>query len=240
MIKRLVLSAFLIWCAPALAVDIQFPEEELARESVYPVFDNPEAVKRRNVETAGRFELGLGGGWSVNDALYDPLTFGGMLTYHFDEVHAAQFYGTIFSSGPSQYVAGLEERGQIKNLENAPRTKSLMLLNYQITPYYGKISLTKQAVLNLSIYGTAGAGFVDVNGENIFAWSLGLGQKLYFSKNWGLRADLRAVTYQAPNAFSYNGPGGPSLPADRVPSNSEYGKQSFTNTIVTVGVVYLL
>jgi outer membrane beta-barrel protein len=238
--RHLVGISILFLSLSAHAVDIQFPEEELARESVYPVFDNPEAVKHRTVDTAGRIELGLGGGWSLNDALFDPLTFGGSVTYHFNELHAAQFYGTFFSAKPSQYVQGIEEDGKIANLANAPQPKYLMLLNYQITPYYGKISITKQTVLNLSTYGSAGLGTININGENIFAWSIGLGQKLYFNRNWGIQADLKAVTYSAPNAFSYNGPEAPSLPADRVPTNAEFGKQSFTNGIITVGAVYLL
>jgi outer membrane beta-barrel protein len=231
---RILLGCLLFFSVSnALAVDIQFPEQELARESVYPVFDNPEPVKRRTVETAGKVEVSLGGGWSLNDALNEPYVLGGGVAYHFNEFHAAQIFANVFSNSKSQYVDGIERTGNVANLKNAPKPSYLALLNYQLTPYYGKLSITKQTVMNLAIFVQAGLGSININGEDIFAWSLGFGQKLYFGSRWGLRADLRAVTYQAPNPFSI------SIPANRVPKNSEYAKQSFTNGLMTVSGLFM-
>lgn len=42
---------FLLFSNPLLAAKIQFPDEELAQESVLPVFDDSQAVKNRNVVT---------------------------------------------------------------------------------------------------------------------------------------------------------------------------------------------
>lgn len=231
--RVLLMLLFVLTAVKSEAVEIQFPEQELARESVYPVFDNPEAVKRRNVVTAGHVELSLGGGWSLNDALNEPYVLGGALAYHFNEQHAVQLFGNIFSNTKSQYVDGIERTGNVANLNNAPKPSYLGLLNYQLTPYYGKLSITKQTVMNLAIFVQAGVGTININGENIFAWSLGIGQKLYFGSRWGLRADLRAVTYQAPNPFSI------TIPAGRVPKNSEYAKQSFTNGLMTVSGLFM-
>lgn len=231
---RILLGLFLgLLTIQAHAVDIQFPEQELARESVYPVFDNPEAVKARNVVTKGRVELSLGGGWSLNDALNEPYVLGGGIAYHFTELHGVQLFGNTFSNSKSQYVDGIERTGQVSNLKNAPKPSYLALLNYQLTPYYGKLSITKQSVMNIAIFVQAGVGAININEEDIFAWSIAFGQKLYFGKNWGLRADLRAVNYQAPNPFSI------SIPANRVPKNSEYAKQSVTNGVLTVAGLFM-
>src|SRR4051812_14644000 len=121
----ILLFATLTLAPLAHAVDIQFPEEELARESVYPVFDNPTAVKRRNVSLEKRIEVGLYGGWSLNDALNEPLTGGLMLTYHFSEIHAFQVQGGLFSSKDSQYVPEIEDKLPVneRNLTRGPKPK---------------------------------------------------------------------------------------------------------------------
>lgn len=219
----------------ARAVDIQFPEEELARESVLPKFDNPEAVKRRAVDTEGRFEAALYGGWALNDALFNPMTFGGLLGYHFNELHAAQVQIGIFSTQPSQYVPGIENElpANERNLAKGPAVKSLFLGNYQITPFYGKLSITKSVVLNLSIFATAGVGTIQIGDGSSVAFGLGIGQKLYFSRNFGLRADLKALFYSAPNPLSI------PITEGNTPANSEYEKQSVMNGLLTVAGIFL-
>ena len=220
----------------ANAVEIQFSEDELARESVVPVFDNPEAVKLRNVGTKNRFEFGLYGGWTLNDALFSPLTGGGSISYNFTEVHAAQVQAGIFSTSPSQYVSDIEgsSRGNVKNLANSPAPKLLMMANYQITPYYGKVSITKQNVMNLSLFGTLGVGTIQIGDSSSLVFGLGLGQKLYLGKNWGLRADLKALFYSAPNALSI------LIPDGQAPPNSAYKTHSVTNGLLTIGAIFLL
>lgn len=228
-------SFTLMFSLQANAVDIQFPQEQLARESVYPIFDNPEAVKRRNVILENRIELGAYGGWTLNDALSDPMTGGLMVTYHFTETHAFHVQGGVFTTKPSQYVPQLEaDNIGLKNLASGPQPKYMVLGNYQITPYYGKISITKQAVMNLSIFGTAGIGTIAIGDSNYMAFGLGLGQKLYFTSNLGLRADLKVLFYQSPNTLSR------AIPDGEKPANSFFEKHNVTNSLLTIGMIYLL
>ena len=57
------LFSFIVFAAfTARAETIEFPEEELSTESVLPVFDKKVVVRQRAVKTAGRFEIGVGGG----------------------------------------------------------------------------------------------------------------------------------------------------------------------------------
>ena len=67
--------------------------------------------------------------------------------------------------------------------------------------------------MNLSLYGLAGVGVIDVGGEATPAFNLGLGQKFYVSKNWGFRFDLGLMAYSGANYFVANG-GGRSPLAD--------------------------
>ncbi len=230
------LLATLLTSSFAHAVDIQFPEEELARESVYPVFDNPTAVKRRNVVLENRVEFGLYGGWSLNDALADPMTGGLMIAYNFTEIHAFQLQGGVFSTSKSQYVSGIEEKLPASggDLKYIPQPKYLVMGNYQITPFYGKLSITKQTVMNLSLFATAGLGTIAIGDSSYMAFSLGIGQKLYFTDRIGLRADLKMLIHQAPNTLStvHVGP-------DPVP-NSYYTNHTVNNGMLTVAAIYIL
>ncbi len=49
------------------AEEVEFPEEELARESVLPVFESRRDVLNRWVNTAERFEVGLGAGLMIDE-----------------------------------------------------------------------------------------------------------------------------------------------------------------------------
>src|ERR1700730_15751833 len=65
---------------------VQFPESELARESVLPVFDHPEAVKKRYVPTEGRIELDGFLGTSLNDPFLYNYPLGIEAAYHLSEM----------------------------------------------------------------------------------------------------------------------------------------------------------
>ena len=78
----------------------------------------------------------------------------------------------------------------------------MMFLNYQFTAYYGKLSLSKQAVMNLSLYGLAGVGLVNWSDAAEVGLNFGVGQKLYFSPNLALRLDLTMAIYRGPDPTS--------------------------------------
>lgn len=199
----------------ANAVTIEFPEEELARESVLPIFDNAVAVKSRLVPTAKRFEFGIGGGFTMNEPFFNGTRFGGHAAYHITETHAILVQGQVYSdglgdNGTSLANTNLNNAGTFLRLDYAPQAKSHFMVNYQISPYYGKMSLFKDRVSNLSLYGLVGAGVIDIGGETTPAFNVGIGQKFYFSDRWGLRADLGLMAYQGVNYFL--GAGGTTTP----------------------------
>ena len=99
----------------ARAEVIQFPDEELAPESVLPVFDQPTSVKNRNVPTAGRFELGAFGGYDLTEPFFNPLTFGGTASYHFTEEHALNVVGNFYLGGASSYSKQLRRLEKSQN-----------------------------------------------------------------------------------------------------------------------------
>ena len=208
--NRLVLLCIILFSQNLLAVTIEFPKEELARESVLPVFNNAAAVKSRLVPTEGRFEFGLASGLALNEPFFKTQRFGGHIGYHFTEAHGFVLAGQIYQSGLGNNGEGLASTDLAPNsstdvfirMQQAPQPKYHLIANYQITPYYGKISVFKDFVMNLSLYGLLGVGAVDVGGEIAPALNVGLGQKFYFNGSWGIRADLGLMAYEGVNYFA--------------------------------------
>ena len=186
--KKLLSLILLLSGFQASAVTIEFPEEELARESVLPVFENAVAVKSRRVPTAKKFELGLASGFAMNEPFFETLRYGGHIGYDFNETHGVVVAGQFYSDGLNdngQTLANTQLSNEFIRMEFAPQPQYHLLVNYQITPYYGKISVFKDFVMNLSLYGLLGVGVIDIGGEATPAFNIGMGQKFYFSKNWG-------------------------------------------------------
>lgn len=227
---RFIVLLVLLFSIESQAVKIQFPEEELATESVLPKFDNPEPVKNRNVVTKGRFEITGMLGWTLNDVFVDPLTFGGMLTYHLTEIHGLQFYYNKFSSKVNDYPAQINE--ETGSTVRPPTPESTMLLAYQITPYYGKLSTTNQGVTNMSLYGNLGIGTYTIDGDSNMALSAGLGAKVYFTKRVSLRLDYRWFFFEGRDPIGVADPAGPD------PEKDLGSRQQF-NSILTVGAGFL-
>ena len=238
----LLLSPRSVFAATSKQV-IEFPSEELAAESVLPVFDHPEAVKARLVPTAKRLELGLFGTYSMTEAFANPLAFGGNLTYHLTENHGINLMAQSYLSGVSSYANQLNPipgaNGQPgtanANLQYAPMPTYLLLLNYQYTAFYGKISLTKDYVMNLSLYGLAGLGAMGIGDMTAPVLSLGIGQKFYLGKSFAFRLDLRGLAYSGPDILS--------TPLDQKTSQvsaSQFDKKIQFGTLLSAGLVYLL
>lgn len=182
---------------------IRFPEKDLARESVLPVFKNTMAVKKRNVPKEGRFEIGLLGGQQLNEAFYEPYSFGASLHYHINEQHGIELMALFYTTSESQYVKTLnQDTGATYDFKKVPNLENMLLASWEYTPFYGKISITKQTVYNTAVHFNLIAGFVNNGESSNIAFGAGLGQKIFFSPNWGVRADLRTLFYKAVDPFS--------------------------------------
>lgn len=234
------ISVAVALCLPqaAGAETIEFPEDELAAESVLPVFDRPEAVKNRNVLTANRIELGALGGYSLTEPFFNPLSVGATGTYHINETSGLNLFYDYYLQGISSYAKQLNpipKTNNNMNLQYAPAPKSLFLASYQYTAYYGKISVAKDYVMNLGLYGLAGVGAITVGDVTKPAASVGLGQKFYLSKDFALRFDLRLLGYKGPDVLSYR-----LVSANEIQPASKFEEKLNYQTLLSFGAVYLL
>lgn len=244
--KTKVLILFTIfYIFPASALKIRFPDEELATESVLPLIDPPQMILNRNVSLKFKVELGAGVSFGLDEPFYFPIYGTGMLAFHLTEVHAISVTGTYFP--PSRSASG-EDLSQGKGLEisgkkfdplKAPYPQMMAFINYQYTPYYGKISLAKNWVMNLSIYSFIGPGLLVFNHNNQTAvGNFGIGQKLYFNKWLGIRGDLGFYGYYGPAPAKLNlGDDVEEVPYNQITPQQ---KRLLINFVANVGVIFLI
>jgi len=238
----IVLLATLFLSLNAHSVTIEFPEEELAKESVLPVFEGgTTAVKSRRVVTKGRFEVGPMGGFIFNEPYFNPMTYGLHAGYHFNEFHSVALNAFLRNDGLSSDAEELDKTfpppAKGFNFKAMPAVKYLTTLDYQLTPYYGKISLSKDLVMNLTLYVYGGAGIIDIDGDKTWIANIGVGQNLFFTSRFGLRMDLKFLMYNGPNYTSI--PAKTKVATGTVPA-SEFEKQFNFSPSIMIGAVVLL
>lgn len=226
----LCLPALSLWMAAASAETIQFPEEELSQESVLPVFDQPQAVKKRLVPFTDRIELEGSLGASLNDPFFNSYLLGLGGHYHLSEIHSFGLSGAYFMSSQSSYVGQISSQvdpTRLINFNNAPSPQFYFLADYEFTPYYGKISLTKQTVMNLTISGSAGVGVVSTTSaagnDSSMGFSLGLNERFFFTRNLGIKVDLKTLFYQETDVIA-----------------TTATRQNVINLMVSLGMVYFI
>lgn len=221
------------------AETIELPEDELATESVLPVFDKTVAVRNRLVETAKRFEIGGGLGFNLIEGIYTNTTFKGNIGYHFDEEKA---FNLSFLTGSSTLSSTGEDLKAGKGIATtfdatlAPTPDYFITANYQFTAYYGKVSVSKNSAMNLALYGLAGGGFVSwSDGEISPMLNVGVGQKFYFTPQLALRADLEMKIYQGPDITTQ-----PLTTGSGKKDSGDFSDTTYFRPFLTVGLVYLL
>ncbi len=213
---------------------VGLPQEELAQESVYPIFDKPNSVRNRNVVTTGRVDADIFYGMALTEPIANVSKLGVAAYYNFNEDHALGFLFAKNSTGLSSYATQL--KGQFGlDFNRAPKPENTMMLDYNIKAYYGKMSLAKSLVFNLSLYGSAAVGMVKYQHKSYPAIAVGIGQKFFFTKQLALRADLRMYAHQAPIPFL----DGYLRSSDPVPEASQFKERMTYTTNLDIGLSYL-
>lgn len=220
-------------CAHAQVIEL--PEEELAKESVLPVFDKPQSVRSRNIVTDGRFDGTLLYGLALTEPIHNVSRFGVSLYYHTSEDNAFGLLYAKNSGGLSMYANQLRDKYTL-DFSRAPAPQQTILGDWNWKMYYGKMSITKQSVINFSLYSTLAGGLVQYQHKSYPALAPGLGQKFYFGKNFALRFDLRLYMHQAPIPFL----AGRIKASDPVPEFSEFQERLTYTTLLDVGLSWLL
>lgn len=217
---------------------VELPQEELSKESVLPKFDNSMSVKNKNVSLAKKIEIVPYVGWNFTEAIYNQMKVGAIIGYHLSDDHAVSLNIGSWSSGLSQYGDQLQST-TVSNppldFSRAPKPVSTVSANWELTSYYGKISITKKGVGNISLYPLFGLGMTTYTHKSYFNVNGGLGMKLYFTRYFALRTDLRLQYGQQTEPFL----SGKMKSGQPVPAASEFAEKWVMGTIVDVGLAFL-
>lgn len=218
------------------AEEVEFPEEELARESVLPKFEHPKDVLDRHVVNSQKFEFGIGGGLEIDEPFYSDYIFNGRVGYHFNDISAVSGEFLFWTSGLSTYGQKIKTDPDLQGFDasKAPHPVWGLIGNYEFTAYYGKISITKQTVMNLNLFAYAGPLYINMKGYNSFGGDIGLGQNFFITKWTSIRFDLRMLIFSGPNAASANLTNGSNPPV------GSYATRLFFNNQMSLSVVFIL
>jgi outer membrane beta-barrel protein len=230
----IILAALLLHKTAFAAEAVNLPTEELAQESVLPIFDKPVSVKNRAVVTDQRVEGNLFYGYAMTEAIANVSKLGLSLYYNTSEKNAWGLMVAKNFSGLSSYANQLDSQYKLK-FDRAPQPELTAMLDYNIKAFYGKMSLTKSWVLNTALYGSLAGGMIKYQNKSYPALALGIGEKFYFTKNFSLRVDLRVYGNQAPVPFL----AGHMKESDPVPTFDDFEEKFQTATTLDVGLSYL-
>lgn len=227
---------FLLPISARSADMIELPEDELAKESVTPVFDRPDTVRSRKVVTEDRWDLAGFYGTALTEPIANLSKLGLALYYHTSEDHA---FGVLYAknfSGLSDYAKQLNKQFTL-DFDRAPAPDYTLMADYNLKMFYGKMSLSKKLVLNLSLYGSLALGIVKYVHKSYPAVAIGIGQKFYLTPQTALRFDLRLYGHQAPIPFLAGSPG--VLESSAKPSHNDFKERFTYSTNLEIGVSYL-
>ena len=219
----------------------EVPMEELAQETVLPVFENREMVKSRSVVTEKKLEFGPYVGANTTEPILNQLKYGFNIGYHPSEQSAWMLNYASWASGlNSTYTDSLSQPDNYLDFSRSPKKKYSAFLNYERKMFYGKMSLTKRSVVNMHLYPIFGGGITAYEHKNYYGVDAGIGQKFYFSPAVALRLDVKLQYAQYPSPFlkgkmRSGNPGG----SDPVPGLAEFKDKWGLDTNIELGFSFI-
>ena len=168
---------------------------------------------------------------------------------------ASAFRGLFFVPGLSNTGLALKNKG-VRNrkeqgdfyldMDLSPRPLLGAFLNYQFSPLYGKISITKTFNLNFAIYSFLGFGVMGLdhgNQEPLIitpAGHFGIGQRFYLNSYLALSAGMDFLIYRGPNPVSNKVKWRADENRPPRPAYNEFEKDVFFRFLARAGLTVLL
>ena len=244
-IKSLFSIALTLLIAFPVFADVEVPQDELAQETVYPVFDNAVSLKNRNIKDLSTFDVGIFGGLALTEPVSNTSKFGLAINYHFTEIHSLGIFFAKNNSGLSADAQGLKNDFGL-DFGRAPLPEYSLMADYNFKLYYGKLSIAKETVMNTSIYLSSSLGVIKYVHKSYPALAVGVGERFYLSNHLSFKVDLRFFAHQAPIPFKSRVLRDGSKPNDNpgnapdpIPSYDSFSERLTYTTNLEVGLNYL-
>ncbi len=239
--KILWTAVVLIFSISVFAKDIvELPQEELAKESVLPIFDRPVVVKSRRVVTDGKFDLNLFGGLALSEPIFNVTRYGISGYYNTSENNAFGILYVKNSSGLSTYAKQLNTQFGL-DFSRSPSPNYAIFADWNLKLFYGKLSISKTATVNTTFFTSIGLGQIQYTHKSYPAAAFGFGEKFYFGSSFAIRFDMRLTASQAPVPFydSTATPGVGLRTSQTAPDPGAFSERMTYTTVLDLGLSYL-
>lgn len=222
---------------------------------MFPVFKDPKAVMNRDVTLSNRVELRISHALRTDEPFYSPYSSSASLAFYWNESHGIGISGLFFFPGLSSTGNLLKKDGvkkaSTKKVDSyfdaglAPAPFVAGFVNYQFSPLYGKISITKTLVFNFALYSFFGLGVMNLkHGDSplvtIPASHFGIGQRFYFNRYFALDGGIDFLLYYGANPVLGSLKWTPEQNAPVRPAYSAFKKDIFLRFLARVGITILL
>jgi outer membrane beta-barrel protein len=148
----------------------------------------------RDFVKAARHELTLQGGYYVSDLLDGTYVVGGAYTYHLTE-DAGIEASFSFSQVRSSVASRLERDRGVMVLPKQDRVY-LVFTDLIWSPVHGKMRVFADSIVHFDLFGAVGVGIIDNATSYGAAGQFGLGSKIFLSRSWAVRLDVRDQLYK--------------------------------------------
>ena len=235
LISIVLVVAIVIFSIESNADEINVPIDELAQETVFPVFDNQQSIKSRNIQDTVTFDVGLFGGLAITEPISNTSKYGFSINYHLSVVHSIGILFSMNSTGLSKDAEALKSDFGL-DFTRAPYPQYSLLGDYNYKLYYGKLSVTKNGVINTSIYTSGSAGILKFIHKSYPVIAVGVGERFYLTNNFAFKVDLRFFINNAPIPFKT---GALRTGIDPIPNYDTFEDRVTYTTNLEFGVNYL-
>lgn len=213
---------------------VEFEADELPAESVVPLLDSNMAVKNKSINLRQRLELGLNYGFIIDEMFFNNNLFGLQIYYNVNEEQSFGLKYASRMSGMSDYSQEFTTRDIYIN--RSPSPSSILAGIYRWSFLYGKMSLAKDMVIPTLFSAETELGVNKIGTQVLPYSSVGITQKFYMKKTYGLGITYRILVYQTIDPVStYVG----NFPSPNYPAESDFDKKIQVSQSLELGLSYL-
>lgn len=239
-----VLCLLALFSSPSLvqAQTLEFDPDELPAESVVPKLDSNMAVKNKSIPLKERLEFGFTYGFIIDEMFFNNNMAGVQAYYNLNDEQALGLKYSSRMSGLSDYSQQFESSSVYIN--RAPVPTAIVAANYRWSFLYGKVSFSKEMVLPTLFSTEFELGTNKIGTQTLPYSSVGVTQKLYMKKAFGLGLTYRLLVYQTVDPVSTHvgncSPSGtPTCNTPVYPNESDFSKKIQISQSLELGFSYL-
>ncbi len=170
-----------------------FSSDDLSKEVVYPKVDYPEMVLNKKLTFTNRWDFSLDKISVTDELFYNNNLYGLKLGYYIDEFRSFGGSYQIRQDGYNTYsdAFAVPSSGGL-NFARGPKHESNLLGYFRHVYYYGKMSVSRDAIIPMTVSGRYSLGLAKYDTKSLpfanysFGWQVYLQSRYYVELAYGL------------------------------------------------------